>query len=107
MQAPLRQVLSASGSTEWFRVNSGLCQVRLDATAGNGFGSGNVKLEIKSAAGNALPMVKDNAVMTYTISQAVNIEIPQGTEIRATLASATSPTLDVQILEIANAPFRA
>ena len=38
MQAPLRQILSASGSTEWFRVNSGLCQVRLDATAGNGFG---------------------------------------------------------------------
>lgn len=107
MQAPLNQTLSANGSTEWYKCRSGLLQVTLDASSGNGFGSGNIVLEKKAASGAAIAMADSNAAITYTISQAVNIEVPQDSEWRATLASSTSPTVKVTIEEIADAPFRA
>jgi len=107
MKSPLNTTLSANGSTDWYKCESGLLQLTLDATDGNGFGSGNIVLQKKSAQGNPITMAASNTAVTYTISQSVNVEVPQGSEWRATLASSTSPTLYVTLEEIADAPFRS
>ena len=108
MQAPLNQTLSADGSTEWFKAGSNLIQITLDATDGNGFGSGTIKLYKKSAQGNAVPLTDDsNTDVSLTVAQVRNIEVVQGSEWRATLSGSSSPTLYVTIEDIADAPFRA
>lgn len=104
MKAGLSQTLTADGSTDWFEMSSSVCQIAL----GGVFGAGTIAVEVRHAVtGQPIPMVKDNAAVTYTVIQADNIMAPQGSLVRATLSGSTSPGLSVSILDITDATFRA
>ena len=99
MKAPTTEMLAANGSTAWHTCLGTLVQFQLSAT----FGGGAVALEIKDAAGNAIPLTDDSGTaISITVATARNLEVPSGSEVRATLSGATAPSLLVSIKEISD-----
>jgi penicillin V acylase-like amidase (Ntn superfamily) len=99
MKSPTTTTLTADGATPWHTVQGTLVQLQV---SGN-FGSGSVAIQIKSTAGTAIPLADDaNQAIALTIAQAKNIEVPAGTEVRASLSGSTSPALIVSIAEVSD-----
>lgn len=79
--------LSADGSTGWHLVKNGSGVI-----TGNGdFGGGTATVQVKNPQGNAV------AIEAFTEDFTKVIDFPISVEIRVTLASSTSPDLDIDI----------
>lgn len=85
--------LSADGQTPAVRFPSHTV-IQIDA-AGT-FGGGTISPQKKAANGDWITLGSS----TLTAAGAINVEIPRGTEIRASLAGSTNPDIDVHFIKI-------
>jgi len=89
--------LTGNATGDWVRLQYGKGYLLFDATAGNGFGSGTIALQIRREdSGNGV------AVTTYTASPSPNpdsLDFGAPVAVRVVLTGSTSPTLYWEIGE--------
>ena len=85
-------LLSANGSSGYVRCDGTVYQIEGEGT----WGSGTLTPQKKSYDGTAIAL----GTTTLTADGAINVEVPVGCEIRATLSGSTSPSLKVHITKI-------
>lgn len=84
--------LTADGSSGAVRCAGTLYQIEAEGT----FGSGTVTPQKKSYSGTWIPL--GDAMLSA--NGAINIQVPSGAEIRATLSGATTPSVKIHITRI-------
>lgn len=91
------KTFSADGDGEWQRLQYGKGYLLIDATSGNGFGSGILTLQVqREDTGNPV------TVTTYTAAPSPNpdgLDFGAPVSVRVVLSGATSPTLYAEIGE--------
>jgi hypothetical protein len=85
--------LTADGQTSSVRFPSKTV-IQMDATGT--FGGGTLTPQ-KKGAGGAWTAISSS---TLTAAGQINLEVPAGTDIRASLASATDPDIDIHFIKI-------
>jgi hypothetical protein len=99
-KAPSVTVLTADGSTGWYKVEGTIVQFMVYGTPD----SGAVAVELKAPDGTAVPLCDDaNTPISLTVVQAKNIEVPGQSEVRATVAGGGgSMAIGIKIAELSD-----
>lgn len=84
--------LTADGQTDWVRASGTVYQIEAEGT----WGGGTITPQKKSYDGTGITL----GDTTLTADGAINVEVPYGSELRASLSGATNPNLKIHITKI-------